>query len=71
MKTNPFLLQNCKSMLKEAAAPGCGEAVLSVCRCIALFIEKLFAQNLAKHPFVTVIRTEGKNNLIEHGEVTA
>lgn len=46
-------------------------AVLSICRSIALFIEKFFARNLAKHPFVTVIRTEGKNNLIEHWEVIA
>ena len=71
MQTYQFLPQNRKSMLKKAVVPGCGAAVLSVCRSIALFIEKFFARNLAKHPFVTVIRTEGKNNLVEHGEVIA
>ena len=69
MQTYQFLPQTRKSMLIKAAAPGCGAAVLSVCRNVAQFYEKFFVRNLAKHPLVTVIRTEGKNNLIERGEV--
>ena len=71
MQTNQFLPQNRKSMLKKAVASRCGAAVLSICRNVAQFYEKFFVRNLAKHPLVTVIRTEGKNNLIKRGEVIA
>ena len=71
MRTHQFLLQNRKATLKKAVAPRCGTTVLSVCRNIALFYEKFFVWNLAKHPFVTVIRTERQDNLTECEEVIA